>query len=527
MKSIQTKIFMSILSGMLTLSIVLCVVSTFYINTTLERDSVMITESVANTEALRVNDELGRIEASLAIVYTYIDALIVSPESLHEHVQELLYTEKVKEIFQNVVENTHGITSFYLRYNPTLTDPHAGFFMGVSAGGKELFERDTTNLEDWESKPHEQVGWYSDPITLGKAVWSTEYHNTGNTDKVISYVIPLYKNYTPYGVIGVEIDPSLITDIIDNVSVYDNGFAYLTNSDGSLYYAPEHALMEALDDEHRFAQISIPLDNGMNIEIHADFEDIQRDGYNAMLTIIFIALAMLIAFSVFTHILTARIVTPLKKLTESAEKLAEGNMEIHPSCRTRDEIGALAESLSKTSGKLEEYRQYIGAIAFRDSLTGVKNGTAYKEAQVELEKDIRLGQAPKFGVVVVDINCLKKVNDAYGHEIGNRLIIETSKVICTAFKHSPVYRIGGDEFAVILKDRDFENSERIITELTEEYPKKPSTVADGAVTVLFAIGIDRYRPGIDTGFDDVFRRADANMYKTKQAMKDAYAIPRD
>ena len=519
MKSIQTKILMSILSGMITLSIVLCIASTYYISSTLEKDSNLITESVANTEALRVNEELGRIASAIAMMTTYMNAILDTPDSLSNFEQEKICTAKAKEMFRNIVQNTNGVTSFYLRYNPYITNPRAGFFVGVAAGGQELIDRETTDLSNWETKPHEQIGWYSDPITSGKAVWSTEYHNHDNSQNIITYVVPVYKNYTPYGVIGIEFDAALITDIIDNVSVYNNGFAYLTSEDGSIYYAPEHANIKALNTNHGYSEVTIPLYNGMNLEIHVDYKDIQSDGYKVMHTIIIITLILLVVFTVIIYTMTTKIVNPLKKLARSAEQLADGKMEIDPSCMTGDEIGALAESLSKTSCKLEEYRKYIGAIAFRDSLTGVKNGTAYKEAQVELEKDIRVGESPEFAVAVVDINCLKSVNDAYGHEVGNRLIIEASKIICTAFKHSPVYRIGGDEFAVILKNQDYINRESILRQLTEEYPKSPITLAGGAVTVAFSIGICDYRPGFDSGFDDVFRRADADMYKQKQATK--------
>ncbi|MBE6643768.1 MAG: diguanylate cyclase [Ruminococcaceae bacterium] len=519
MKSIQAKILLSILFGMIILAIVLTTASTYYISSTLEKDSNLITESVANTESLRINEEFARIESAVGMMSTYVNAILDSPDSLGISSQEKSYTAKAKEMFSNIVQNTPGVTAFYLRYNPYLTTPHAGFFIGVSAGGQELVERETTDLSNWETKPHEQVGWYSDPITSGKAVWSTDYHNQNNSQNIITYVVPVYKNYTPYGVIGIEFDASLITDIVDKVSVYDNGFAYLTNGDGSIYYAPEHARIDALNTAHGYSQVTVPLDNGMNFELHADYKDIQRGGYRAIWAIIVITVFLLVAFMLFVYSITVRIVTPLKKLARSAEQLLDGKMEMDDSLMTNDEIGALAESLSKTSGKLEEYRKYIGTIAFRDSLTGVKNGTAYKEAQVELEKDIRVEEECEFAVAVVDINDLKKVNDAYGHEVGNRLIIETSKIICTAFKHSPVYRIGGDEFAVILKNNDYANRCDILRNLTEEYPKAPKTVAGGAVTVAFAIGIGVYQPGMDSGFDDVFRRADADMYKQKQATK--------
>jgi len=61
-----------------------------------------------------------------------------------------------------------------------------------------------------------------------------------------------------------------------------------------------------------------------------------------------------------------------------------------------------------------------------------------------------LGEAPEFGVIGCDVNGLKKINDTLGHKAGDEYICAACKMLCEYFKHSPVFRIGGDEFVVIL-----------------------------------------------------------------------------
>ena len=67
-----------------------------------------------------------------------------------------------------------------------------------------------------------------------------------------------------------------------------------------------------------------------------------------------------------------------------------------------------------------------------------------------------------FAVAVFDINDLKQVNDLYGHQAGDKYIKDGCAIICNTFKHSPVFRIGGDEFAVVIQGSDYKNIDSIM-----------------------------------------------------------------
>ena len=69
----------------------------------------------------------------------------------------------------------------------------------------------------------------------------------------------------------------------------------------------------------------------------------------------------------------------------------------------------------------------------------------------ELKETMKTNKHTKFALVECDINGLKGINDTYGHEIGDVYIVNSCRGICSVFKHSPVFRIGGDEFVVILQ----------------------------------------------------------------------------
>ena len=91
-----------------------------------------------------------------------------------------------------------------------------------------------------------------------------------------------------------------------------------------------------------------------------------------------------------------------------------------------------------------------------DPLTGVKNRAAYDSVVSEFNSRIFNKNEKDFAIVIFDINNLKMINDELGHEFGDAYIINSCKLLCDVFKHSPVFRIGGDEFLIILRGEDYE-----------------------------------------------------------------------
>ena len=152
--------------------------------------------------------------------------------------------------------------------------------------------------------------------------------------------------------------------------------------------------------------------------------------------------------------------------------------------------------------------------AYRDGLTGVKNKLAYLEALAEIETHIEDGTLKEYGVVVFDLNGLKKINDTLGHEAGDEYIKNGCALICTKFDHSPVFRIGGDEFVTILKGQDYENRERLESEFRSIIDQNQK---DGKVVVSSGLAI--HEEGRDESYNDVFKRADACMYERKKSLK--------
>ena len=158
--------------------------------------------------------------------------------------------------------------------------------------------------------------------------------------------------------------------------------------------------------------------------------------------------------------------------------------------------------------------QFATEQAERDGLTGVKNVIAYQKFEAELQAGIDAGTSVPFSIAVFDLNRLKQINDSLGHKVGDQYISDGCSLICHTFLHSPVFRIGGDEFCAILKGADYINREDLCTDFREKVIYNMSINR-----AVIAIGISDYRYGVDRQVSDVFKRADDKMYENKQELK--------
>jgi len=179
-------------------------------------------------------------------------------------------------------------------------------------------------------------------------------------------------------------------------------------------------------------------------------------------------------------------------------------------------------SMQRWEAKTAKERDAARDVAYKDSLTGVKSKHAYVEAERDIAQQIYDGTVDPFAIVVCDVNGLKHINDTLGHKAGDTYICSASDLICDYFKRSPVFRIGGDEFAIILQGQDYENRHTILAALNEQIERNL-----GTNKVVASLGMAHYRRNEDNTFHAVFTRADGRMYERKKQLKSMGAITRD
>ena len=205
-----------------------------------------------------------------------------------------------------------------------------------------------------------------------------------------------------------------------------------------------------------------------------------------------------------------------------------------PDIQTDNEVKSLSKAITQMTEDMQDYvsdiltaeeksrdmKQLADAmseLAIVDALTGIRNKTAFSREMSKLEKELEADPDLPFGLAMVDLNFLKQINDSYGHEKGDEALRSLAHLICAVFVHSPVFRIGGDEFVVVLRGQDLKN----IDALKADFLAKLEAQEDAPPwkRLSAAIGIAFRDASCDESVDEVLKRADLAMYAMKKAMK--------
>lgn len=234
------------------------------------------------------------------------------------------------------------------------------------------------------------------------------------------------------------------------------------------------------------------------------------------------------------------ITTEMKHFSPSNSKNYEDSGVLNLNIKSNDEIEDIYNEIRSMQIRILDYLQDIVQIraekekvesdigemsrkAYQDSLTSVGNKSAYLKKAAELDEKIGKDNF-EFAIVMVDVNFLKNINDTHGHTFGDDYLKGCCKKVCHIYKHSPVFRIGGDEFVVILTGEDFEKRNELIAAVRDSFEK---SYADSNqkpwMRYSAAVGMAEFSAG-DKSVEEVFKRADQAMYETKVEFKKAHGL---
>lgn len=167
-----------------------------------------------------------------------------------------------------------------------------------------------------------------------------------------------------------------------------------------------------------------------------------------------------------------------------------------------DDATLLASIQFFVTNSLDRKKQqaYLEKLSYRDMLTGLYNRNRYIE-RLEAYKQV---QDQQIGAIYIDLNGLKKVNDEQGHRAGDELIVRAAGTIAGIFAED-AYRVGGDEFVVILLDVSREEFARKTEQLRRQMQENS---VDASIGVVWQASTEN--------LEDLLRRADENMYREKK-----------
>ncbi|MBR5910218.1 MAG: diguanylate cyclase [Schwartzia sp.] len=537
MRSLRTKITLMTVCVILVALTVVMTFSVIFIQRTEHQKSDQLLLLLCETGERNLEYYFNSVQKSVQKVAFFVTSDLdgLSEEQLTRHMA------RVGKYFDEMASKTNGVLTYYYRIDPAVSDTVKGFWY-TDLDGTGFVEHKVTDITRYNTADTSKLVWFTVPKFKGEAIWLPPYI-TDNLDKrVISYNVPIYYKGTFVGVVGIEIDYSTMAEQVDSIKLYNNGYAFLSDAKGNLFYHPRidvtklteetrpqipvgvlgedtfiHYNFEGVDKQAAW----LPLSNGMRLNVSVPISETEGDWQDLIWNILYVAIGVLVASSLFTMYYTKRITKPLEDLTEAAEQVDKGNYNIALNYGKDDEVGRLMNTFKRLTSHMKENISTLNRRAYVDALTAVRNKWAYasyiEDLQASMDED---SSQMKFAVGVFDCDDLKAVNDEYGHDKGDVYLRKASHLMCRVFQHSPVFRIGGDEFSVIFQNDAFEERDALLAEFRKSMEEINASTKNPWEQVRVSYGISVYDPELDGAVIDVVRRADKNMYENKRNRKE-------
>ena len=223
-----------------------------------------------------------------------------------------------------------------------------------------------------------------------------------------------------------------------------------------------------------------------------------------------------ILFSSIAAILLIRsIVRPLNKAVTHFKQISDGNMNENISVSSQDEIGQVLSGLAAMQGKLKIMITALDQLARTDELTGAWNRRRFEESvETEMDRLRRYGQ--RLSLMILDVDHFKKINDLYGHSIGDQVLIDLSNTIRVSLRASDsLTRWGGEEFVILCPNTTAE----IVSKLAERLRKEIASIKFqkvGSITLSFGVA----ECGAEETWEQWLHRADEALYLAKSSGRD-------
>lgn len=458
--------------------------------------------------------------------------------ALENHIQS------VNLLFHSEVHKTPGIVTYYYRIAPEISEDQKGFWYQKDSLGT-FRSGELTDITAYTEKDESRAGWYYIPKKEKKSLWLEPYKNDNMGGlRMISYVAPVFSNGKFIGVVGIDYNYDTLTKHIRYDGHFKGAYSFLTNNNDEIIYHPtlepgtsiydksellynnsrsgvKNVMEITYEGEKKRATWSI-LTNGMKLYLVTPEESYKEYWFGFTRAFILSALLLLVLFIVLAIILSNHVTRPLAELTDAAVKIEHGDYDVDLTYDGKNEIGLLTRTFKHLTDHLKVHIRDLNDKAYKDALTSVKNKGAFNAYRFKLDEDIKSDDGEEnneFCICVFDCNDLKKINDSYGHVKGDVFIKKACDHICEVFMHSPVFRMGGDEFVCVLTGKDYLNREELFRKFDEKATEKNRETDNAWEKVDIAMGHAVFDPKTDSNVRDVLKRADKKMYADKESKK--------
>ncbi|MBP0984711.1 MAG: HAMP domain-containing protein [Oscillospiraceae bacterium] len=355
----------------------------------LNEDSRKIMVTTESSISAEIDAYLGKIEQS---VDTLADVAMNNLDDFNafqtsdSYVSE--FSAKFDQVLLSSAENTDGAITAYIRYNPDFTDPTSGLFYMRDSLESDLYSVPPTDFSVYEKTDLAHVGWYYTPVNNGVPTWMNPYLNENIGIYMISYVVPLFRDGVNVGIVGMDIDFTMIQNIAESSDAYKSSLPLIVDADNNVMYGKDidfgtnlsdmggmNSLVSAISSGNNSNLVSCringedknavfsPLGNGMKLILTVNSAELSEQSVHMiiimMIAVVFdVGVAITIAF-----IITTRMTRSLKQLNEAAQRVSAGEFDVSVKATSKDDIGVLVNSFGQTVGQLKNYTGYINEMS--------------------------------------------------------------------------------------------------------------------------------------------------------------------
>ena len=465
------------------------------------------------------------------------------------------YMSGINKILKDIAAQSSSIQGIYLAVNPELTGKVYESWFIKDSGNNFIYQEPEAFTEFYPE--NEDMKWYYDPVKENRGIWSQPYTDATINVKMISYTKAIYSGDKLIGVAGIDISFADIEQTIEEMVFYKTGYGILTDSEHRVIVHPEikeGTNLLTLENEN-FQNIAesaeendsdvllykyrgqdkimgfSKLSNNWVFMAVANLEDISTPVIKLRRIISLIVIIVVLIAAAISLLLTKSIAYQLNILHEMTEKIGNGDFNLPPVPESKDEIGRLAASvrgmsrkISESQQKLLELNKNMKDLAFYDALTNLPNRRYGMEVLNTLLKEYSDNSDGFSGIMFIDLDNFKEINDTKGHDVGDRILIHASERMNHQINNFDLLcRIGGDEFLLIFKKvptlKLIESmADRILHAVSSPVQINSDEISSGC-SIGIAVIEER-----DTDLNMILKCADLALYDVKKSGRNNYKI---
>lgn len=419
-KSIRTSIIASILVCTVLLAVIVGAVSIFVSSKVIMKEAHKNILLAATSNVNELDQSIGHFENSVNVISSSIASTGDIISTLNDPEASERFLNSIDLLVKNVAKTDENIESVFVYFRPDLTEDFKYVDYDRTEGTGTFSEITDLRAEDYNERKDSNL-WFYDVIDQKKSIWSHPFMDEKTNTELVNFSSPIISNNQVVGVVGVDIKFEDFKKLVNEIKVFDTGYAFLLNEEydylihptltvneniGTINNGQYKYIVDAIENngssiletffggENKLLGYARTI-NGYTLIVIAPVVEIYKD-MHSLITLLIVILVIGILLSVIVAFLFGnRISSPIASLTgfinrTSEFDLVEQNDNKNDSLDSRrDETGLMASSISKMRKALREIVQNISQNSNQLSMYSKRLVTATDETSMALQEVAR------------------------------------------------------------------------------------------------------------------------------------------